>query len=190
MLKFPAGKRVAPLPAQYRLPAPKPLLEVSMPARITDFREYYESNIIRIPLAGCWLWCGFTDNSGYGRTSSLHARHSHIHRLAWELFVGEIPNGLCVLHKCDNPLCSNPHHLFLGTRRDNNADRRRKGREGNRTGPRNGRTVLTELQVRSIYFDQRRICDIARNYGVSWTTIYQIKKRQNWSHLDLSASRI
>jgi len=70
------------------------------------------------------LW---RDRQGYGR-KKVGSRTVLAHRHAWELANGLVPEGLCVLHRCDNPPCINPDHLFLGTRADNNADRDAKGR--------------------------------------------------------------
>ena len=75
---------------------------------------------------GCWLWVG-ANNERYGLFSCF-GRVMKAHRASWHLFVGPIPPGLHVLHKCDNPLCVRPDHLFLGTHVDNMADMARKGR--------------------------------------------------------------
>lgn len=79
---------------------------------------------------GCWEWTGTKDKHGYGRVR-VDQRKARAHRVAWEAFKGEIPAGLHVLHRCDNPGCVNPEHLFLGTHGDNMRDREAKGR-GNR----------------------------------------------------------
>lgn len=76
---------------------------------------------------GCHLWMGHRDPGGYGRITVQRVRHL-THRLAWELKHGPIPEGMIVMHVCDNPRCCNPEHLKLGTRGDNNRDRHKKGR--------------------------------------------------------------
>jgi len=83
----------------------------------------------------CWLWTAPTDTKGYGQLR-VGGRLVMAHRLSWELANGAIPEGLCVLHRCDVAACVNPGHLFLGTKGDNNTDRHRKGRTVVPRGPR------------------------------------------------------
>src|SRR5882672_11149425 len=81
----------------------------------------------------CWLWTASTQNGGYGqiRTPTNDKRKLlRANRLSWEIAFGPVPDGLFVLHHCDNPPCVNPDHLWLGTKADNNNDRSRKGRNG------------------------------------------------------------
>lgn len=75
----------------------------------------------------CWEWSAGVDNFGYGRLNTRGVVDL-AHRLSWELAHGPIPDGMCVLHRCDNPPCVNPRHLFLGTRDDNVQDMIAKGR--------------------------------------------------------------
>lgn len=89
------------------------------------------------PNTGCWLWMGSTWGGGYGQVR-INRRTRFAHRVAWEVSNGPIPNGLFVLHRCDNPPCVNPAHLFLGTHQDNMDDMMRKGRKVVLTGDRNG----------------------------------------------------
>lgn len=82
----------------------------------------------------CWPWCGATSPKGYGKFSTGPRRTRKFlraHRFAWELSNGEIPQGMQVLHACDNPGCCNPRHLFLGTNDDNVRDKVSKGRQRN-----------------------------------------------------------
>lgn len=75
----------------------------------------------------CWEWTARVNDNGYGYVSFDYQKH-YAHRVSWELTYGQIPHGLCVLHRCDNRRCVRPEHLFLGTRADNQEDMRVKGR--------------------------------------------------------------
>jgi HNH endonuclease len=100
-------------------------------------RRTLKAGIVIDPNTGCHLWTGSTNKGTYG---SVHGRVKiSTHRLAYELAHGPIPKGFCVLHRCDNPACCNPEHLYLGTQADNMADMVRKGRgRGRNSRPRAG----------------------------------------------------
>lgn len=90
-------------------------------------RETIESKSIPVPESGCWLWLAATSPTGYGLTG-LRAGPALAHRAAYEAYVGPIPAGRVVCHRCDTPSCVNPAHLFSGTQMDNIRDCASKGR--------------------------------------------------------------
>jgi hypothetical protein len=127
------------------------------------------------PNTGCWLWDGHLNANGYAkfgykRTNGL------AHRASYDMFIGPIPEGLWVLHKCDVPCCVNPEHLFLGTQQDNMDDMHAKKRERHPVGIEHGRTKLTEADVRAIRADSRSSRQLAKLYGVDKTNILAIKR--------------
>jgi hypothetical protein len=97
---------------------------------------------------GCWEWCGYRGPQGYGQIGNEAGRPESAHRVSYRLRVGPIPPGVFVCHRCDNPPCVNPDHLFLGTPGDNVRDMLSKGREAR--GFDLPHTRLTETQVREI----------------------------------------
>jgi len=137
------------------------------------------------PETGCWIWQGGTDKDGYGVFTATHEgkkKTCRPHRLAYEMFVGPIPDGLYVLHKCDTPPCCNPDHLFTGTQKINREDCKAKKRTA--VGERNGGGgKLTTENVISIYHDTREYKVIAKEHKVSSCTVERIKCKRIWSHV-------
>lgn len=122
----------------------------------------------------CWLWTGPTNERGYGR-ARIMGTIRRAHRVSWEMSFGEIPRGLCVLHRCDVPACVRPDHLWLGTLRDNNLDKVSKGRQargqthGSRTQPTRGRRRFATHVVKSP-LSHAEIAEIRRLYQVGDTS--------------------
>jgi hypothetical protein len=139
----------------------------------------------------CWLWTGYRNPQGYGKIQVQN--HPELaHRIMWRLERGEIPEGQHVLHRCDNTSCVNPAHLFLGTQQDNVTDKMAKGRHryGHVYGDAHGMAKLTEEQVREILASNVPGKQLAKQYGVSDTTIYDIRKRKIWRVLDTEATPV
>lgn len=136
---------------------------------------------------GCWLWTGVT-TAGYGRLTLRGNKKILAHRLSYELRYGPIPNELWVLHRCDVRRCVRPEHLFLGTHQDNVTDMVRKGRHAKHVGSRHPRARLTEGFVVLIREARRRGASysaLARQYGVSKSTIASAARGKNWRHVTL-----
>ena len=135
------------------------------------------------PETGCWLWTGARDKYGYGSIPVGPARSEKAYRAAYREFVAPIPEGAHVLHRCDNPRCINPEHLFLGDQRSNMADMVKKGRQ--QRGERGSMAKLTEpdvLKIRSLA-GQLTHAQIARVFGVRPSAVTRIINRKRWAHL-------
>jgi len=142
-------------------------------------QDLFEGKYIPEPNSGCWIWTACVDIGGYGRFG-VDGSNRKAHRVSWELYRHPIPDGLCALHRCDNRLCVNPDHLFLGTHADNAADRDAKGRLGDRAGSANNRTNLTDDDVRAIRSDNRKLKEIAPDYGLQIAAVSKIKTGRSW----------
>jgi hypothetical protein len=155
---------------------------------------------------GCWEWQGHLSTNGYGRLP-FGGRMQGAHRISWQLERGPIPDGLCVLHHCDNRRCVRPNHLFLGTYQDNARDMAAKGRAhlqrrpdafaGDRhwtrrhpelrlQGERNPAARLVAAQVveiRERFAAGATYRALAKAYGVSTGTISFIVSGRHWPHV-------
>ena len=141
--------------------------------------------VVRAELDACWVWTAHTNRYGI---FALHGRATRAHRVAFELANGAIPDGLSVLHACDNPRCCNPSHLFLGTQLENVADREAKGRSarGERVsmrGARNGTAKLRDADVVAIRLAAGSQAAIAARFGITQTTVSRIRRRLGWRHV-------
>ena len=138
---------------------------------------------------GCWEWLGCCHHQwGYG-SLNVGGKYMAAHRYSWELYFGKIPEGWLICHKCDNPSCVNPEHLFLGTNKDNSDDKIKKGRNASSVGENNGRSILTEDSVRQIFdlYKNRNYSHmkLGKMFNVHSTTIGHILQRKLWGHVEL-----
>lgn len=148
-------------------------------------RERFEEKIRKTD--GCWYWIG-SHNGKYGQMR-VDYRLEFAHRLAWQLYIGSIPLGMCVCHRCDNGMCVRPSHLWIGTQGENLRDMVRKNRQrwNPLRGSACGTAKLTEVQVRRI---KERLRDggsskvlLASEFGVVPSTIRHIEVGNTWSHI-------
>lgn len=139
-------------------------------------------------ITGCWEWQG-SNRNGYGRTiigsrKDGTRRTITVHRLAYSLWNGEIPDGYEVCHRCDNPCCINPEHLFVGTRQDNIDDRERKHRNVIKFGEEQPNAKLTKKAVKDARWEHcfkgTSFEKLAKQYGVSKKTMQNAIKGVTW----------
>lgn len=154
----------------------------SLPPTISRFTQRVEYDTA----GGCWLWSGtLVPNTGYGQIH-LDGKGVGAHRLAWTLFVGPIPKGIVVCHKCDVRACVNPAHLFLGTQADNMADMKAKGRANRKFGEAVSGAKLRSTDIPVIL---QRLADgesckrIADSFGLTDCAVNAIRRGKSWSHV-------
>jgi hypothetical protein len=138
------------------------------------------------PADACWPWMACRFHTGYGKLA-LDGKAVFANRVAWVLTHGPIPESLDVLHRCDNPPCCNPAHLFLGTHADNMRDRSEKGRRTSTVGEQNPKCRLTEQDVLDIRASRRNgnhnVTAVAAQYGITVSNYWAIVHYRSWKHL-------
>ncbi|MBO1080875.1 HNH endonuclease signature motif containing protein [Roseomonas haemaphysalidis] len=164
---------------------------LSDPAQMVELRRHMPRFLDRTmpePNSGCWLWMGRADYSNPRYTAAtfeIRLVRFVAPRVSVAMHRGPIPVGLCVLHKCDNPLCVNPDHLFVGTRAENTADMFAKGRS--RTAPvlgeRHGQAKLNPAAVKHIRASALPGNALAKQLGVSPTAVWSVRTGRTWSHV-------
>ena len=150
----------------------------------------------------CWIWTGSMQTNGYGRIFYDGKDHK-AHRVSYELNIGHIPKGMIICHKCDNPSCVNPDHLFLGTNQDNSIDMVQKGRNNieSRSGDNHwmkkhpdkiakgsslNKSCLTEdnvIKLRKEFSSGATQVALAKKYGTTNKNIFHIVHRKTWKHI-------
>lgn len=164
--------------------------EMTEEQKFDRLKKSFEKHVIR--KEGCWDWKGSIAKGGYPVMSCRREIGSDRgHRASWIIHKGKIPKGLFVCHSCDNPICTNPEHLWLGTHKENNDDKIKKGRSANnpfpiKKGSSNGSAKLNEEKVKEIkkLINIGRSCySLGKEFSVSKQTILRIKNSKNWKHV-------
>ena len=151
--------------------------------------ERFEKFINKDGEGGCHIWTGSKRYGGYGQFGFFRYPMA-AHRLSYLFYIGSIPKGMFVLHKCDNPACVNPDHLFLGTQADNMADKARKGRARGENHPGAKLSEQDVQDIRASIASGERNSRIARRYGVCDATIRLIETGKNWGFVPADSGAI
>lgn len=136
------------------------------------------SRMEMIPECGCWIWMGAL-SSGYGHIY-VNSKMEYVHRISYQVFIGSIPTGYDVLHRCDTPSCGNPYHLFTGTALYNSRDRDRKGRRIALCGEKHGGAKLNKEQVLFIRKSNISSSELAKQFKVDPSLIRGIRSGRFW----------
>jgi len=154
------------------------------PTPIRPLAERFEHYVHPEPNSGCWLWLG-ANKGGKCPYGSIYDGSKVIsaHRASWLIHIGPIQSGMSVLHRCDNPYCVNPGHLFLGTHADNMADMAKKKRSKPPRGEAHANSVLSESDIRAIRLSNDTGVSLARKFGVTDPLIGAIRRHKIWRHV-------
>lgn len=140
----------------------------------------------RAIVGDCWEWDGACDKDGYGVMGIKRGKQYRVPRVSYTEFVGEIPEGMLVCHKCDNRKCFNPDHLFIGSPRDNTLDMVSKGRKASKRGSGHKMSKLVEkdvVDIRNARSSGESLASLASRFGVTFQHISNIAKRKTWRHI-------
>ena len=149
-----------------------------MPLKIKDPVAHFWTRVGPPKEKGCREWLGGLDGRKHYGCLGFNGRIDKAHRVSYFITYGSL-NGLCVLHKCDNMICVEPTHLFLGTQEENIKDMVEKGRQASACGEKHGMSKLTSVSVDEIREHRKNgipVKEIAVKYGVHWSTIYNVCK--------------
>ncbi len=142
--------------------------------------ERFWSKVDRRTKIECWVWRGAKNLAGYGNIK-VEGKYTNAHRISYKIHFGEIKKGLVICHKCDNPTCVNPNHLFSGTPQENDDDKVRKNRS--LKGIKHPLAKLNEQNVLEIRKSVGTHQSIADKYNVSRRLIGMVKQKTIWTHL-------
>jgi hypothetical protein len=154
-----------------------------MGRKVIDPVKKFWSRVDKKSADECWLWIGAFDKDGYGQMrDGIRKIQDRGHKFSYRLHFGVIPKNMCVCHKCDNPSCVNPNHLFLGTALDNQKDKMAKNRHAK--GESQGHSKLTNEQISQIRSrandDYKVLCS---EFNIVPSTVYRIWHKESWKHI-------
>jgi len=147
-----------------------------------SLRERFEEKVELIPFSTCHWWNSTLSPSGYGQIT-VNYKSARAHRVAYEMYIGPIPKGMIIMHKCDNPACVNPDHLKTGTQQDNMDDMNSKGRRcSGENHPNSKLTKADALEIRRLgkTHGQR---ELAKRFDINSSIVNDIINLKAWNHI-------
>lgn len=141
--------------------------------KIERLKKYFERHVIK--QEGCWSWNGKIPGGGYPMMIYDYVQ-TNAHRISYLIHKGEIPEKIWVLHSCDNKICTNPNHLFLGTPKDNTLDKIKKGRDNSKRKL----TIEQVTRIKELLQLGVNMARIARDFNISYGAIRSIKISNTW----------
>jgi hypothetical protein len=134
---------------------------------------------------GCLVWNGYKDKNGYGKTT-IASRSVAVHRIVYAINYDDFDQSLLICHKCDNPACCKPSHLFMGTHKDNERDKIKKGRRNNLNGSKHPFSKINEKmvnEIRSRYKSGAKLTELSDEFNLTQGHVHKIVKGISWKHL-------
>jgi len=148
--------------------------------------EHFWSMVAISDPDSCWEWQGCRSKKGYGNLHYTELGEDKSHRVAYRLTNGNIPVGMCILHKCDNRACCNPNHLYVGDNDQNVKDRMARGRAFSQIGVNNPNVKLTEWDVamiKRLRASGMSALEVSDQYSITRTSVYNICGGRSWKSL-------
>lgn len=158
-----------------------------LPYRRAPLAERFAEKFVKNAWTGCWEWIAARHKAGHGKFAVSSKDIQFAHRVSWMLHRGDIPDGMWVLHKCDNPRCVNPEHLYLGDHAQNTADMVSRGRANppKHQGKQVSWAKLSVEAVMDIRTKRVSINEFAKIYGVGRATVHDAQSGKKWTFLPM-----
>ena len=152
------------------------------PQKRKPAEERFWAKVNKNTESGCWEWEASCNQYGYGQFSDINGKTIKAHRYSYELNKGPIPEGMCILHSCDNRRCCNPNHLSVGSHLENYHDMLNKNRQHYKNILNSEKVKNIKIRLQSGEFYK----NIAKEFDIPSVTVYHIKTGKTWAHVKIN----